>query len=120
MSDILNQIRALAMIINHAAGIGLPMPYNFRYDHQCGHLVLSMSTPTDVREWARWMEVDVASEASGRETYWSATGIALDAQIRVVAFSINADVAPDAVGMPLTSKPVEDGEHLIDSEAAAS
>lgn len=98
---ITNEAHALSDLLTYAQCIGLPEPTNFRYDHQCEQLVLQMATARDVIQWARWMEVEHESEFSGRETYWRAEGLALDARVRVTAFSIDATNAEvEAVGLP--------------------
>lgn len=114
MNQVLTEANALSLILNHARGIGLPLPHAFRYDEAHERLVLNFRAVADIRDWARWMDAPLHSESLGRQTHWCADGTALDARVRVVAFSIDATNAEvETVGLTVASEPVEDGVSLI-------
>lgn len=104
----------LAAVLNHARSVGLPLPKAFRFSAETQALVLNMSSVEEVRDWSRWMQVPLCSEDSGRELYWSAEGVALDARVLVSAFSANAcHREQEPAGLSVGSEAVMDGESLV-------
>lgn len=85
-----SEARAALTILEHAARIGLPLPFNATVTTQ-GPPTFHFDNLAEVTDWAKWMEAQIESESfPDGSVHHRARGAALDHPIKVVTVTFAA------------------------------